>query len=56
MSLRSLQDVLKSSRRLTTKPNDAMTSGRRRRIYDVLETSDLRRFEEVQFTTSRKRL
>ena len=51
-SLRCLQDVLKSSRRLTTKQDVVTTSGKRRPIYDVLKTSDLRRLEDVQFTTS----
>ena len=51
-SLRRLQDVLKRSRRLTTKQNVVTTSGKRRLIYDVLKTSDLRRLEDVQFTTS----
>ena len=41
MSLRRLQDVLKRSRRLTTKQDVITTSGKRRRIYDVLKTSDL---------------
>ena len=39
-SLRRLQDVLKSSRRLTTKQDVVMTSGKRRQIYDVLKTSN----------------
>ena len=51
-SLRRLQDVLKRSRRLATKQDVVTTSGKRRRIYDVLKTSDLRRLEDVQFTTS----
>ena len=51
-SLRRLQDVLKRSRRLTTKQDVVTTSGKRRLIYDVLKTSDLRRLEDVQFTTS----
>ena len=51
-SLRRLQDVLKRSRRLTTKQDVVTTSGKRRRIYGVLKTSDLRRLEDVQFTTS----
>ena len=51
-SLRRLQDVLKRLRRLTTKQDVAMTSVKRRRIYDVLKTSDLRRLEDVQFATS----
>ena len=51
-SLRRLQDVLKRSRRLTTKPDVVKTSGKRRLIYDVLKTSYLRRLEDVQFTTS----
>ena len=40
-SLRNLQDVLKRSRGLMTKPDVVKTSGRRRLIYDVLKTSDL---------------
>ena len=55
-SLRRLQDFLKRLRRLTTKQEVIMTSGKRRRIYDVLKTSDLRRLEDVQFTTSWRRL
>ena len=55
-SLRHLQDVLKRSRRLTTKPDVVTTSYRRRLIYDVLKTSDLRRLEDVRFTTSWRRL
>ena len=51
-SLRRLQDVLKRSRRFTTKPDVVTTSGKRRRIYDVLKTSDLRHLEDVQFGTS----
>ena len=55
-SLRRLQDVLKRSRRLMTKPVVLKTSGRWRLIYDVLKTSDLRRLEDVWFTSSWKRL
>ena len=55
-SLRRLQDVLKRSQRLMTKQDVVRTSGKRRRIYDVLKTSDLRRLEDVQFTTSWRRL
>ena len=61
-SLRRNQDVLKRSRRLTTKPDVVMTSCRRslflyttswrRSIYVVLKTSDLRRLEDVWFTSS----
>ena len=51
-SLRRLQDVLKRSRRLATKQDVIMTSGKRRRIYDVLKTPDLRRLEDVQFMMS----
>ena len=50
--LRRLQDVLKRSRRLTTKPFVLTTSGRRRLIYDVLKTPDLCRLKDVRFTTS----
>ena len=46
-SLRRLQDVLKMSRRLTTKPDFVKTSGERRLIYDVLKTSYLRHLEGV---------
>ena len=63
-SLKRLQDVLKRSRRLTTKPDIVKTSGKdvwlttswRRPIYDVLKTSDLRCLEDVSFTTSWGRL
>ena len=41
MSLRRPQDVSKRSRRLTTKKDVITTSGKRRRIYDVLKMSDL---------------
>ena len=51
-SLRCLQDVLKRSRRLTTKPDVVKTSGKEFLIYDVLKTSYLRCLEDVQFTTS----
>ena len=51
-SLRRLQDVLKRSRRLTTKPDVVKTSGKRRLIYDILKMSYLRRLQDVQFTTS----
>ena len=68
-SLKRLQDVLKRSRHLTIKQDVITTSGKRRRIYnvlkmsdlcrllgrpiyDVLKTSNLRRFEDVQFTLS----
>ena len=50
--LRRLQDVLKSSRRLTTKPDVIRTSGKRRLIYDVLKTSYLGCLKDVQFATS----
>ena len=52
MSLRRLQDVLKRSKRLATKQELVTTSGKRRRIYDVLNTTDLRHLEGVQFRTS----
>ena len=51
-SLRRLQEVLKRSRRLTTKPDVVKTSGKRRLIYDVLKTSYLRRLKDVQFMMS----
>ena len=51
-SLRRLHDVLKRSRRLTTKQDVVTTSGKRHRIYDVLNTSVLLHLEEFQFTTS----
>ena len=41
-----------SSGRLTTKQDVVTTFGKWRRVYDVLETSDLLRLEDVQFTTS----
>ena len=37
-------------------PDVLTTFGKRRLIYDVLKTSDLRRLEDVQFTTSWRRL
>ena len=46
-SLRRLQDVLKSSRRLTTKQDVVTATGKKRQIYDVLKTSDLQRLEDV---------
>ena len=46
-SLRHLQDVLKRSRRLTTKRDIATTSGKRHSIYDVLKTSDIGRLDDV---------
>ena len=54
-SLRRLQDVLKRSRYLTTKQDVDTASGKRRRIYDVLKTSNLRRLEDVWFTLSWRR-
>ena len=62
-SLRRLQDVLKRLQRLMTKPDALKTSGRRRLIYVLLKTSDLRylekvvlrRLEDVWFTTSWRR-
>ena len=56
LSLRRLKDVWKRSRQLTTKPDLITTSGRKRPIYGVLKTSDLRRLEDARFTTSWKRL
>ena len=47
---------LKRSRCLTTKQDVVTMSGKRHRIYDVLKTSDLRRLEDVQFTTCWRRL
>ena len=47
MSLRRLQDVLKRSRCLKTNQDIIMTSEKRRRIYDVLKTSDLQHPEDV---------
>ena len=55
-SLRRLQDFLKRSRRLTTKQDVVMTSGKRCRIYDVLKTSDLWRLADVWYLTSWRRL
>ena len=62
-SLRRLQNVLKRSRRLTTKQDVVTTSGKRRRIYDVLKmsnydvfrTSGLWRTEDVWFMLSSRR-
>ena len=51
-SLRRLQDVLKMSRRLTTKQDVVTTSGKRRSIYDVLKTRGLRHLDDIQFRTS----
>ena len=51
-SLRGLRDVLKRSQRLTTKQDVVTTSGKWRRIYNVLKTFDLHRLGVVQFTTS----
>ena len=51
-SLRRLQDVLKSSRRLTSKPDVVRTSGKRHLIYDVFKTSYLRGLKDLQLTTS----
>ena len=61
-------DVLKKSRRLTTKQDVVTTSGKRRRledvqfttswkrlIYDVFRTSDLQRPEDVWFMSSWRR-
>ena len=55
-SLIRIQDILKRSRRLTTKQDVVTTSERRHRIYDVLKMPDLHRLEEVQFTMSWRRL
>ena len=41
---------------LKTKPDIVTASYRRRLIYDVLKTSDLRCLEDVRFTTSWRRL
>ena len=49
---KTLQDVLKMSRRLTTKQDVVTTSGKRLIIYDVLKTYDLRHLDDVQFRTS----
>ena len=45
--LRRLQDVLKRSRRPTTKLDVVKTSGKRLLIYDVLKMSYLCRLEDV---------
>ena len=50
-SLRRLQDVLKRSRDLTTKPDVVKSSYRRRLIYCVLKASDFRCLKDVRFTT-----
>ena len=55
-SLRRLQDVLKRSRRLTTKQDVVTTSAKRRQIYNVLKMSDLHHLEDVHFTTSWRHL
>ena len=46
-SLTRLQDVSKRSRGLTTNLSVVTTSGKRRLIYEVFNTSDLRRLEDV---------
>ena len=51
-SFRRLRGVLKRSQCLTTKSNVITTSGRRRRICDILKTSDLPHLENVWFTAS----
>ena len=51
-SLRRLQDVLKMSRRLTTKQDVVTTSGKRRSIYDVLKMRGLRHLDDIQFRSS----
>ena len=51
-SLTRLQDVSKRSRGLTTNLSVVTTSGKRRLIYEIFKTSDLRRLEDVWFTTS----
>ena len=55
-SLGRLQDVLKRSQRLTTKPDVVRSSGKRRLIYDVLKTSDLRHLKGIYFMASSRRL
>ena len=55
-SLRRLQDVLKRSRRLTTKPDVAKTSGKRRLIHVILKTSNLRRHQDILRTSDLQRL
>ena len=52
MSLRRLKDVFKRWLCFTNKQDVFMTSGKTRRIYDVLKTSDLHHLEDVQFATS----
>ena len=47
--LRRLPDVIKRSRRLTTRAIVITISGRKHQIYDVLETLQLRRFFNAQF-------
>ena len=55
-SLRHPQIILKRLPYFTTKPDVAKTSGKGRLTQDVWRTSDLRRLEDVQFTTSWRRL
>ena len=46
--LRRLEDILISARRLMTKQDVPMMSGKNLRIYDILKTSDLQRLKDVQ--------
>ena len=54
--LRRLQKVLKRSKRLLTKQDVVTTSGKRRRMCDVLKTFDLDHLEDDQFSMSWRRL
>ena len=50
---RRLQDVLKKSQHLTTKPDVVVTMfGRRRQIYNIWKTSNLQRLEHIWLKTS----
>ena len=51
-SLRRLQNILKRSRHLTTKPDVWFRTPWGRLIYDILKTSNLQRLEDVCKTTS----
>ena len=55
-SLRRLQDILKRSQHLATKPDAVKTSWRRRLIYVVLKMSDLRLIYVVLKTSDLWRL
>ena len=49
--LRRLYDVIKRSQSLLIKLDAITTFARRRRIYDIFKTSDLRCLEDIRFKT-----